>query len=114
MSLDYAQENASVKTTRVALFSGAMADRQDDDSETQLLLKEMTSTKNSLRMADSYLELAQSSCLTDRSAIHSHEMLTTQRTRLQRSGGVLEGLTNRFPAIQQLTRNVRFRKYRDK
>ena len=74
----------------------------------------MTATKNSLRMADNYLESHSSPFLTRRSALQSHEMLRSQRGRLQRSGGVLEGLTQRFPAIQQLTRNVHFRRNRDK
>ncbi|KAK8827608.1 hypothetical protein WA577_007155, partial [Blastocystis sp. JDR] len=99
-SFNRSREAASIKSTRAQLFSNIRTDTQDDDSETQLLLKEMTATKNSLRMADNYLE----------SALQSHEMLRSQRGRLQRSGGVLEGLTQRFPAIQQLTRNVHFRR----
>ncbi|KAK8817313.1 hypothetical protein WA556_003207 [Blastocystis sp. ATCC 50177/Nand II] len=102
-SFNRSREAASIKSTRAQLFSNIRTDTQDDDSETQLLLKEMTATKNSLRMADNYLE----------SALQSHEILRSQRGRLQRSGGVLEGLTQRFPAIQQLTRNVHFRRNRD-
>ena len=38
--------------------SSSVRSSNREDSETQLLLKEMNSTKNSLRMADSFLEYA--------------------------------------------------------
>ncbi|CBK22631.2 uncharacterized protein [Blastocystis hominis] len=56
---------ADRKSTRIELFSGhydqsnitkGIKIRSQEDSETQSLLKEMTAAKNSLRLADSFLE----------------------------------------------------------
>ena len=96
--------NASRKISRVELFSRQYSDKQTEDSETQLLLKEMTSARNSLRMADSYLE----------SASLSHENLRNQRNRLQKSSGVLNSITNRFPQIGHLAQSISNRRNRDK
>ena len=95
--------NADQKTTRIELFSGSY-DQSQEDSETQLLLKEMTSTKNSLRMADSFLE----------SATASYERLIDQRNRLGHSSELLKGISNRFPFVNSLVRSISSRKFRDK
>ena len=97
-------ENASRKMTRMELFSGRNEEVNQEDMETQLLLKEMKATTNSVRMADSYLE----------SALSSQSSLRQQNLRLKNNRNKMSFLGNRFPTIQRLTSNVNLRKVRDK
>ena len=93
---------ADRKSTRIELFSGHY-DQSQEDAETQSLLKEMTAAKNSLRLADSFLESASS----------SYERLLEQKKRLGHSNGVLHGLSSRFPVVNSLMRKIGNRNTRD-
>ncbi|KAK8801538.1 hypothetical protein WA171_004678 [Blastocystis sp. BT1] len=92
-----AKINASRKTTRIELFAGHADEDNSADSETQSLLKEMRASTNSLRMADSYLEVA----------LSSQENLRQQNQRLQKSRNSMATIGSRFPLIQSLSNSIR-------
>ena len=74
----------------------------------------MTAAKNSLRLADSFLEFGFYYVFLFRSASSSYERLLEQKKRLSHSNGVLQGLSSRFPVVNSLMRKIGNRNTRDK
>ena len=96
-------ENIRTLQKREALFNPSYKRGSEQNSKSDLLLKEHDHVKHTTRMADEIINMA----------IDSKESLSNQRRALSGIFNTTESITNKFPLLNRLTNKIQLKRKKD-